>query len=98
VVKAASVVFGEANSKKLAKILRVDSNIKIRINRRAKDIESQVLEMIHASSILQSNMMKQLISARFGGTQGARAPPKRAPHHIHVFSHVCDMRVPLSRI
>jgi len=36
-----------------------------------------------------------------GGGQGARAqglPPKRAPHHVHVFSHMCYMCVPLSHI
>jgi len=28
-----------------------------------------------------------------GGTQGARTP-----HHVHVFSHMCDMCVPLGRL
>jgi len=37
-------------------------------------------------------------STGFRGGQGARAqasPPKRAPHRMHVFSHIFDMCVPL---
>jgi len=47
-LKAASLVLGEANSKKLGKISFSDSSIKTRINQFAMDIECQVLEKVHA--------------------------------------------------
>jgi len=28
--------------------------------------------------------------------EGAKGPGPRAPHHVYVFSHMCDMYVPLS--
>ena len=31
-------------------------------------------------------------NAEFSGAQGARA---QAPHHVHVFSHICDVCLPL---
>ena len=48
-LKAASLVLGESNSKKLATISLSDSTIKTRIDDLAKDIELQVLGKIHAS-------------------------------------------------
>lgn len=48
-LKAARLVLGETNSKKLAKISLSDSTIKTRIDELAQDIECQVLEKIHAS-------------------------------------------------
>ena len=48
-LKAASLVLGETNSEKLAKISLSDSTIKTRIDELAKDIECQVLEKTHAS-------------------------------------------------
>jgi len=43
ILKAASLVLGEANSKKLGKISLSDPSIKTRINELAKHIECQVL-------------------------------------------------------
>jgi len=48
-LKAASLVLGEASSTKLGKISLSDSSIKIRINELAKDIECQVLKKVHVS-------------------------------------------------
>ena len=48
-LKASSLVLGESNSKKLAKISLSDSTIKTRIDELANDIEYQVLQKIHAS-------------------------------------------------
>ena len=48
-LKASSLVLGESNSKKLAKISLSDSTIKTRIDELANDIECQVLQKIHAS-------------------------------------------------
>ena len=48
-LKASSLVLGESNSKKLAKILLSDSTIKTRIDELANDIECQVLQKIQAS-------------------------------------------------
>ena len=48
-LKASSLVLGESNSKKLAKISLSDSTIKTRIDELANDIERQVLQKIHAS-------------------------------------------------
>jgi len=31
-----------------------------------------------------------------GFRRGPKEPGPRAPHHGHVFSHMCDMHVPLS--
>ena len=49
ILKASSLVLGESNSKKLAKISLSDSTIKTRIDELANDIECQVLQKIHAS-------------------------------------------------
>ena len=48
-LKAASLVLGETNSKKLAMISLSDSTTKTRIDELSNDIELQVLEKIHAS-------------------------------------------------
>ena len=48
-LKVSSLVLGESNSKKLAKISLSDSTIKTRIDEVANDIECQVLQKIHAS-------------------------------------------------
>ena len=48
-LKASSLVLGESNSKKLAKISLSDSTIKTRIDELANDIECQVLQKIYAS-------------------------------------------------
>nr|XP_039272720.1 protein ZBED8-like [Styela clava] len=48
-LKAASLVLGEKNSKKLANISLSDSTMKTRIDELAKDIELQVLEKIRSS-------------------------------------------------
>nr|XP_039258064.1 protein ZBED8-like [Styela clava] len=47
--KAASLLLGEKNSKKLANISLSDSTIKPRIDELAKNIELQVIEKIHSS-------------------------------------------------
>ena len=48
-LKATSLVFGETNSKKLAKISPSNSTAKTRIDELANDIESQVLQKMQAS-------------------------------------------------
>ena len=48
-LKASSLVLGESNSKKLAKISLSDSTIKARIDELANDIECQVLQQIQES-------------------------------------------------
>ena len=48
-LKASSLVLGESNIKKLAKISLSDSTIETRIDELANDIECQVLQKIHAS-------------------------------------------------
>ncbi|XP_039258064.2 protein FAM200C-like [Styela clava] len=48
-LKAASLLLGEKNSKKLANISLSDSTIKPRIDELAKNIELQVIEKIHSS-------------------------------------------------
>ena len=48
-LKASSLVLGETNSKKLAKISLLDSTIKRRIDELANDIDCQVLQQIQAS-------------------------------------------------
>ena len=48
-LKASSLVLGESNSKKLAKISLSDSTIKTQIDELANDIECQFLQKIHAS-------------------------------------------------
>ena len=51
-LKASSLVLGESNSKKLAKISLSDSTIKARIDELANDIECQVLQQIQESPYL----------------------------------------------
>jgi len=43
--------------------------------------------------------LSQKSAPDLGGAQGARAqgpPPRRGPHHVHVFDHTYDLCVPLS--
>ena len=44
-----------------------------------------------------TRVMESLLSAGFrGGPKGPRAPTKWGPHHVHMFSHICDMCMPLN--
>ena len=56
-LKASSLVLGESNSKKLAKISLSESTIKTRIDELANDIECQVLQKIHASPCNNNNLL-----------------------------------------
>jgi hypothetical protein len=51
ILKAAGLVLGETNRKKLAKVSLSNSTMKTRIDELAKDIELQVLEKIHSSPV-----------------------------------------------
>ena len=75
-LKAASLVLGETNSKKLAMISLSDSTIKTRIDELSNDIELQVLEKIHASPFFAiqcdettdvAQLSQLLVYVRFAG-------------------------------
>ena len=75
-LKAASLVLGETNSKKLAMISLSDSTIKTGIDELSNDIELQVLEKIHASPFFAiqcdeitdvARLSQLLVYVRFAG-------------------------------
>nr|XP_039257154.1 protein ZBED8-like [Styela clava] len=77
ILKAASLVLGEASSKKLAKISLSDSTIKTRIDEIAHDIELQVIEKIKLSPFFAiqcdettdvANLCQLLVYVRFVGS------------------------------
>nr|XP_039250101.1 protein ZBED8-like [Styela clava] len=77
ILKAASLVLGEASRKKLAKISLSDSTIKTRIDEIAHDIELQVIEKIKLSPFFAiqcdettdvANLCQLLVYVRFVGS------------------------------
>jgi len=49
--------------------------------------------------VMVTKQHRKVSAPDLGEAQGAWVqgpPPKRSPHHVHGFSHMCDMGVPLS--
>ena len=49
-----------------------------------------------ASTKINSSKKKEIPNTSAGFMGGPKGPGPRAPHHVKVFSHMCDMCVSLS--